>query len=304
MARTLITQLPRRALIALARSDARAFLQGLVTCDMDGVTPHTARYGALLTPQGKILFEFFILQSGDGFLLDCAADRSAELARRLSFYKLRADVTISQIDDARRIFALFDSSVPARSNAQPGVVTRSEGALAFVDPRTVLAGSRLIATREAAERLARSSGLTWAQPDDYEIHRIRLGLGDSGADIGSGERFPHECNLDQLHGVDFDKGCYVGQEVVARMHHRTQIRRRLLPVELRGPADGGTDEITGAGKRVGEILSRAGRDALAVVRLDRAHAAGAALTAGAARVSLRIPPWADFSLSSNSEAGG
>ena len=265
--------LPARAVLEISGAEARDYLQSLVTNDAGRLKAGQAMWAGLLTPQGKILFDFFILDAaGERFLLDVAADMRDALAQRLAMYKLRRAVEIAPRDDL------------AVAAGAP------EGALAvFDDPRLAAMGRRAIIPAERAEGLLGGAAA-------YETRRISLGLPDSDADIGSGKLFPHEANFDQLNGVSFTKGCYVGQEVVSRMQHRGTARNRLLPVSAEAPLTPRM-KITGADKPIGEVTSASGGRAIALIRLDRAAAAidaGAPLLAGDIPVRLVRPEWARF----------
>ena len=257
-------RLPGRSILAVRGPDSAHFLHTLLTADVEGLAEGQASYAALLSPQGKILSDMLVLRQGDGFLIDCAASQRADLLKKLTLYRLRAKVEIALRDD----LAAHVSPAPI-----PG---------GFPDPRTEAIGWRAIATAEGAEA------------QGYDAARIALGLTDTEADLGSGAFFPHEANLDQLHGVSFRKGCYVGQEVVSRMEHRGTARSRILPVTLAGAAPPKGTEIRAGEKQVGTLLSSAGCDALALIRLDRlAEAAGPLLADGMA-VTVRKPAWARY----------
>lgn len=254
---------PDRAILQAAGPDARHFLHNLLTTDIEGMPPDGARYGALLTPQGKILFDLFVYDDGNGFLIDCAAAHQAELVKRLGLYKLRANLTIT---------ARPDLSI---------AVSPTSGT--WLDPRTPDMGFRSVAP---------AGSLPTAE--DYGAARIALGLADSVADLGSGEFFPHEANLDQLGGVSFTKGCYVGQEVVSRMEHRGTARSRILPVRLSSEAPPKGSEIRAGGKQVGTLLSSAGTNALALIRLDRLAEASSPLLTGNVSVTVLKTRWARY----------
>jgi len=246
---------------------------------VEGLKNGEACYGALLTPQGKILFDFFILADGDRFLIDCATARADALLQRLMLYKLRARVEIGR-ESGLGVAAAWDGAPepPAR-------------VLAYADPRVDGFGHRLIA---APETLA---GFANADAAKYRARRIAAGLADAG-DIGSGEMFPHEANLDQLHGLSFTKGCYVGQEVVSRMQHRGTARSRVVPVAIAGEAETGA-AVTAGGRSIGRLLSVGGNEGLALIRLDRAAAAkaeGQAIMAGTAEISVKRPHWARWTV--------
>ena len=260
-----------RAVLSLKGVEAETFLHNLVTADILGLAEGQARYTALLTPQGKILFDFFVLKTADGYLLDCAASQLEELMKRLMFYRLRAKVTIAE-----------------RKDLEVGVSpSQPPGSMAYVDPRSPLMGWRMI-----TEKGKLPEGL------GYETQRITLGLADSDGDIGSGELFPHEANFDQLGAVSFSKGCYIGQEVVSRMEHRATARSRILPVTFDGVAPQRDAAIKSANKIIGSVLSSAGNAALALIRLDRLGEAEQPLLTDGVRVHVHKPAWVNYDVPS------
>jgi folate-binding protein YgfZ len=264
-----------RAILGLEGAETGNFLHNLVTADILGLADGKARYGALLTPQGKILFDFFVVKTAGGYLLDCAASQLEELAKRLLFYRLRAKVVIAE-----------------RKDLEVGVSPkRPLGMTAYADPRTALIGWRVIAEKG---KLPAGTG--------YDAARIALGLADSDGDIGSGELFPHEANFDQLGAVSFAKGCYIGQEVVSRMEHRATARSRILPVTFDGAAPPRGAAIKSADKIIGSVLSSAGNAALALLRLDRMAEATQPLLTDAVRVHVHKPAWVKYDVPSKDYA--
>ena len=253
--------LPGRAVLSVTGPEATHFLHNLLTADIEQLGEGEARYAALLTPQGKILFDMLVLRQADGFLVDCAAEQRAELMKRLAMYKLRAKVQVAARDDL---------SVSVSTEAMAG---------GYPDPRTPAIGWRAF-------------GAAGAPAKGYDAARISLGLADTAADLGSGVFFPHEANLDQLGGVSFRKGCYVGQEVVSRMEHRGTARSRILPVVLEADAPPKETEIRSGEKQVGTLLSSAGREALALIRLDRLAEVTGPLLAGGVALKVSKPAWA------------
>lgn len=300
-----IIHLSDRALLWVSGEDARKLLQGLVTAEMSRIDENRAGYGALLTPQGKILFDFFIMARADGFLFDCAAEHAEALAKRLTFYKLRAKVGIAPADPSLKVYAVIRPGKAFDELSTPGMAVTRGDTLICRDPRLAEAGLRLIADDDgAAAVMAAEAGLETAPLEAYHAHRITLGLADSG-DIGSGEVFPHECNMDQLHGVDFEKGCFVGQEVVSRMQHRGTARSRMVPVSLSEPVETADVEIRAGDKPAGKLLSRVGTMALALLRLDRVAAAGERdepIKAGDITVTPAKPDWAGYRITSGEPA--
>jgi folate-binding protein YgfZ len=270
------TTLSDRAVICVEGAEARSFLQGLITNDMGECGPGRALYAGLLTPQGKLLFEFFVVEaSPERFLLDVAAHHADALVKRLTFFRLRAKLLIRRTELA--VVAIWNGD---------GVPAPAGDALIFGDPRLPALGWRMIGTTTELAAFGEGS------PADYHHHRIGLGVPDS-ADLPSEQVFPLDAGFEELNGVSFRKGCYVGQEVTARMKHRGTARRRLLIAEgssLPGP---GT-EVESGGLKLGMLAGGQADRALALVRLDRlaeAEAAAQPITAAGSRITLRKPEW-------------
>lgn len=274
--------LPDRGVVKVAGEDARNFLNGLVTTDLERLKPGLGRFGALLTPQGKIIVDFLITEApaghGGGFLIDCPKALAESLATKLKFYKLRAKVTVENLDLG--VLAAWDGQ-PA---AQPD--------LAFADPRDDGLGFRILIPEDLKQKLSDLIGAELVDATEYEAHRIALGVPRGGLDFMYGDAFPHETNMDRLAGVDFDKGCYVGQEVVSRMQHRGTARTRSVRVLLDGPSPEAGATIVAGDKPVGTIGSTSGGKGIALVRIDRvadALDAGQPLTAGGLALRLAEP---------------
>lgn len=271
--------LPDRGVVKITGDDARHFLNNLVTSELANVQPGTARFAALLTPQGKIVADFLVTEApaghGGGLLLDCPKPLAAALATKLGFYKLRAKVTVDNLTDQLGVLAAWDGS--------PAMMPD----LAFPDPRSAELGYRVFVPQELAGKLAGVLGAELVDAADYEAHRIACGVPSGGLDFAYGDAFPHETNMDRLHGVNFDKGCYIGQEVVSRMQHRGTARTRTVRLAVDGSAQAGSD-IVADGKTVGTMGSSAGGRGLALMRLDKvsdAMAKGASLSVGEASVT-------------------
>lgn len=262
--------LENRAVIALAGQDVRSFLQGLITNDIEALKPGIGLYAALLTPQGKILFDF-LLSEGDGaILLDCPADVRDVLVKRLSMYRLRAKVTIE-------------------ARAQLGVLVGLLGrpalrGITFDDPRHPGLGHRTIGARAEMPQAALTSA-------EYDRHRLDLGVPE-GADFGSDKMFALDAGLEELHGVSFTKGCYVGQELSARMKHRGTARKRLLPIAADAALPPIGTALKGGGRDIGDITSTYGTHGFALVRLDRLEEAkDDAIEADGLRIAVIKPAW-------------
>ncbi|AOO83734.1 YgfZ/GcvT domain-containing protein [Bosea vaviloviae] len=279
------TRLVDRGVIRVSGEDARDFLQNLVTNDLDPVTPERAGYGALLTPQGKIICDFFIValshEDGGGFLLDVPLLQATDLMKRLKLYKLRAKVALDDLSEASAVIASTDGSpLPEDSG------------LVYADPRLPALGQRAITDRAGVEEIAADDTET------YHARRIALGVPDGGRDFAYGDAFPHEALLDQLGGVSFKKGCYIGQEVVSRMQHRGTARTRIVPVVFtEGIVCETGAEATAGTKTLGRIGSGAKGRGLAMLRLDRvadALSEGLTLNGGGLAFVLAKPDFIHF----------
>jgi folate-binding protein YgfZ len=255
---------------------------------MDRVSPQAPRFGALLTPQGKILFDFLVFEApedaGGGFFLDCLKAFAPDLVKRLGFYKLRAKVTVDDLSSTLAVVAGWDDA--PKPDEEAGLIAD--------DPRLPALGWRAIVAAEDAPALAPGGDLARA----YHARRIALGVPEGGRDFLWSDAFPHEALMDQLGGVDFDKGCYVGQEVVSRMQHRGTARTRIVPIAY---VDGFTAEagaeVTAGERTLGKVGPGLDGRALAMIRLDRAAdalAAGAAIHAGGLAARLERPAWINF----------
>ncbi len=285
--------LPERGVVKVAGDDARRFLNGLATNDIGKVAPGGARFAALLTPQGKIIVDFLITEAaaedGGGFLLDCPRVLAGDLVKKLNFYRLRAKITVEDLSQALGVMAVWDG--------QTGVNADSEYGLCYPDPRLPALGMRVILPPNVAAKAAADLGASLVDAEAYDAHRIALGVPRGGEDFAYGDAFPHEADMDQLNGVDFDKGCYVGQEVVSRVEHRASARSRLVPISYEEFAPSFGLPLMAGEKEVGHLCSTAKGRGLAHVRLDRvadALAAGTPITCGNIPLHLVKPDWARF----------
>ena len=273
-----------RSVLEIAGEDRASFLQGLVTSDVEGLTEGGGRFAGLLSPQGKILFDFFIISAGDTFLVDCPSELAADLTKRLALYRLRARVSIAGVSDRWGIGAVWGEGAPEWAKANAPV--------AFPDPRLPALGYRVLVLGSHKPNFSASVA-------DYEAHRIALAVPEGGKDYAYGDAFPHEACFDLLHGVDFKKGCFVGQEVVSRMQHRGTARTRVLAVSAKQPLPQGGADIMADGFSMGRLGSASGERGVALARVDRvreALAKGQAFTADGIPVELAAPAWASYSL--------
>jgi folate-binding protein YgfZ len=249
-----IAELPDRGIVAVTGEAARDFLDNLLTNDMVVADAKGAMHAALLTPQGKIMFEFFVVKVPDGYLLDTARATAPDLVKRLTLYRLRAKVAINDLSASRVVLAAWGGRPPDMPLAT-----------IYADPRSPDLGVRIVMAPEMAGKLA--AGAEGAAA--YHRHRIRAGVPDGGRDYPIGDTFVHEANFDRLGGVSFTKGCFVGQEVVARMQHKTVVRKRVVPVTGDAPLTVGAEIMVGEAS-IGRVGSVDGVAALALLRLDRA----------------------------------
>ena len=276
-----------RGVIRIGGEAARTFLNGIVTADVTKVAPDRPCFTGLLTPQGKIIADFIVVAApdGDGVLLDVPRAVVDALVKKLNFYKLRAPVVCEDLSATLGVLAVWD-----------GAGTTARGTV-YADPRLAALGQRIILPPHLAAEAAAELGAELVDAAAYDAHRIALGIPRGGADFSYGDAFPHDAVMDQLDGIDFKKGCYVGQEVVARMEHRGLARNRIVPLDCDGTAPAAGSEVTAGGKVIGTVGSAAGGRALALLRLDRvadALAAGTPLTAGAHGLRLVKPDWVRF----------
>jgi hypothetical protein len=281
--------LPDRGVVKVSGDDPRKFLNGLLTADLGKVTPGRPCFAALLTPQGKIVVDFILVEApeadGGGFFFDCPRALAGTLVDKLKFYKLRARIVAEDLSESLGVLAVWDGE------------GATDYGLCYPDPRLPALGMRVILPPHLAAEAAADLGATLADEADYERHRVALGVPRGGRDFIYGDAFPHETDMDQLNGVDFDKGCFIGQEVVSRIEHRSSARSRVVPVACDGGAPEAGIPVLAGDRPVGTMGSAAAGRGLALLRLDRvadALAAGTPLTAGGLPVRLVKPAWAQF----------
>ncbi|HUK59868.1 MAG TPA: folate-binding protein [Stellaceae bacterium] len=290
------TLLDDRGALEIAGADRVAFLQGLVSNDVAKVAPARAVHAALLTAQGRYLHDFFIIASGERFLLDAESARLDDLRRRLSLYRLRAKVTLADARERFEIAAAWGDGA-ARALGLPdeaGAAGMAAGGIAYVDPRLEALGARLLVPKGQAQELG-ALGFAAAARVDYDRLRLALGVPDGSRDLAVEKALLVESGFDEMNGIDWQKGCYIGQEITARMKHRGLAKKRLVPVAVEGDLPPPDTPVLLGDEEAGEL--RSGRDgaALALLRLEameKAAATGAALSAGGAKLTPRKPAWA------------
>ena len=289
--------LPDRSVVKVVGDDARNFLHGLVSADILKLSTGEARFGALLTPQGKIIADFFVVEApaadGGGFFLDLPRALVPALVGKLNLYKLRSRVITEDLSEVLGVMAAWDGE------------TKATFGLCYADPRLPALGLRLMLPPHRAADAAAKLGAVLVDASEYEAHRIALGIPRGGVDFNYGDAFPHEADMDQLGGVDFAKGCYVGQEVVSRMEHRGIARTRAVPVRYDGVAPQAGTTVMAGERQVGTMGSAAGGRGVALLRLDRvaeAQSRGEELLAGGVAIRPVKPDWARFAFPDASKA--
>ena len=294
MADACFVLLEDRGVLAVSGADRRAFLQGLVSNDVDKVGPHQARYAALLTAQGKYLHDFMMAEGSETILLDAEAQRLADLKRRLSIYRLRAKVAIGERSDLAVAAVFGDGAFEALDlPAEPGAARAFAMGVAFVDPRLAALGARCILPRESARSALLEAGFAEAGFTAYDRLRLRLGVPDGSRDLVLEKSILLEAGFDELNGVDWNKGCYIGQELTARTKYRGLVKRRLVPVAIDGPAPAVGTIVTADGRDVGEMRSSNDGAGLALLRIE-AMLGDQQLVAGDAVIVPRIASWMRF----------
>jgi tRNA-modifying protein YgfZ len=289
--------LPDRGVVKVVGEPARGFLNGLLTSDIGQVTPQKPCFAALLTPQGKIVADGIVAEApaedGGGFFIDCPRALAIGFVDKLNFYKLRAPIIAEDLSEVLGVLAAWDGD------------GTTEYGLVYSDPRLPALGQRIMLPPHLAAQAAVDLGAELVDASAYEAHRIALGVPRGGLDFSYGDAFPHETDMDQLGGVDFAKGCYVGQEVVSRMEHRGTARTRAVPVVYDGYAPEAGAPVTAGERQIGHMGSTAGGRGVALLRLDRvadAMSRGDVLLGGGVPIRLVKPDWARFAFPDDPKA--
>ena len=275
--------LPHRSVIAVSGADRVEFLQGLISNDTTKVAPGRAVWAALLTPQGRFLNDMFVADGGDDtLLLETERERAPALAKKLSLYKLRSKVTVEDRSAAMEVAVVFGTGAER--------ALEIDGAIAFVDPRLAELGVRVLAPAGTVAALLSARGIAAATLDDYDALRLSLGVPDGSRDLPVEKALLLESGFDELNGVDWKKGCYMGQELTARTKYRALVRKRLFPVSVEGALPAPGTSVYLDGKEVGELRSGSGRRALALLQAEAARGPGPLLADGVQLIAT-IPPW-------------
>ncbi len=275
-------ELEDRGVVNVKGADAHKLLQGLITNDLDRIEPGAALFAGLLTPQGKILFDFFVVPVEGGYLIDVAKDHVPAFIKRLMLYRLRADVTVDDVSAEVKVLASWGGPQSEQKTLDVIATVR--------DPRHPDLGARRL--------LARDNVTSTTSPSaDYHAHRIQLGVPDGGHDYVFSDTYPHEASYDDLNGVSFTKGCFIGQEVVSRMEHRNATKKRIVKVVGDGSLPEAGTEISAGTISLGRLGSRDGNTGLALIRVDRMKDVtkqNTSLRADGIKLKISKPDWADF----------
>ena len=285
--------LPERHIIRISGEDASRFLQGIITNDIEHVTAERSIYALVLTPQGKYIYDFFIAKQGDAFLLDVLEDTKATLLKKLKMYKLRAKVTIEDISATHHVTAYIgDNSYSALNMDNTSGATESqEDSIYYVEPRHTGLGLRSITSQEKPAL----EGFSETDNKNYDGLRIALGIPEGQKDMISEGDFPLPFGMEALNAIDFQKGCYVGQEVTARSKHRGNIRKAVYRVEGNGELPNQGTDIMAGDKKLGALLSHQENKGIALIRQEdfqKAAENGATITADNRVITLTKPDWA------------
>jgi folate-binding protein YgfZ len=250
------TILSNRGVLSIRGKDKFTFLQGLVTNDVSKIAKGQAIYAALLSPQGKFQYDLFIIADNAGeWLIDCERDRAEMLLKRLSLYKLRSDVTLENRSDTHTVLAVWEGSPPQEE-------------IVFLDPRLSEFGSRMIVPTEKMSEICHRTSLTLAPFDAYDLYRLTWGIPDGSRDILIDRGIILECGFEELKAIDWNKGCYMGQELTARTHYRGLVRKRLLPVRIEGGTPAFQAPIIQDGAEVGDMRTALKGHGIAMIRLE------------------------------------
>ncbi|OEJ65715.1 hypothetical protein BEN30_13715 [Magnetovibrio blakemorei] len=286
--------LPNRGLLKIAGPDAHTYLQGLVSQDVKRVTADRALYSAFLTPQGKYLYDFFVFEMDGALMLDCEADRRSDFFKRLSMYKLRSDVTLSDVSDDYQVYGVLAPMGFSERGAAKALGTGT--GVVYADPRLLDMGCRAVLAQGDTTPLE-SASLSAGTFDDYEHQRITLGLADGSRDMGVDKALLLEFGFEELDGVSFSKGCFMGQELTARTRYRGLVKKRLLPVKIDGPAPAPGTVFEIDGREAGEMKTSVGDVGLALIRIDKLGdklGEDVSYTCADATLHPNVPSWVVF----------
>lgn len=285
---------PARSVISIGGEDRQEFLQGLISNDTRNISDARAIYAALLSPQGKFAYDLLLVGDGERYLVDAEGTRRADLLKRLKLFKLRSKVTLEDLDTDLIVVNLFGGDALQRLGlaAEPGNARALAGGFVFTDPRLAALGARSFLPRATAEQTLLDLGFTAATVGDFQRLRFSLGVPEGSHDLIPDKSILLESGVDELHGVDWQKGCYMGQELTARTKYRGLVRKRLLPVKIEGATLVPGTILTVDGKEAGEIRIADADRGLALIRLEHLDAmTGKGVEIDGAHVTASVPDW-------------
>ena len=286
--------IPTRSVIAIDGEDRAAFMQGLITNDTARIDNDHAVYAALLTPQGKFAFDLMLVGQSDRYLIDAEAGRRADLLKRLKMFKLRSKVSLDDLEAEFAVICFFGGDALARLNLAPtpGSARALDNGVVFTDPRLAELGARAFLPRATALQVAAELGFAEAAAGTFDRYRYALGVPENSVDLMPEKAIPLECGFDELNGIDWQKGCYMGQELTARTKYRGLVRKRLLPIQFHGASLPAGTPLLIDGKEVGEIRAAQGDRGFALLRLEHLDAILAkGIDADGTHVAATRPAW-------------
>ncbi|WP_374651382.1 folate-binding protein YgfZ [Dongia sp.] len=287
---------PARSVIAVGGEDRQEFLQGLISNDSGRISESRAIFAALLTPQGKFAYDLLLVGQEARYLIDAEGSRRADLLKRLKMFKLRSRVALDDLDAEFVVVNLFGGDALSRLGlaAETGAARALNDGVVFTDPRLADLGARAFLPRTSYTQTLAGLGFREAPQGSFKDHRYALGVPEGSDDLLPDKAIPLECGFDELNGVDWQKGCYMGQELTARTKYRGLVRKRLLPVKIEGATLAPGTSLTLDGKEIGEIRSVDAHQGLALIRLEHLESAAKGIEADGARVIASIPTWVKF----------
>jgi folate-binding protein YgfZ len=297
MSPIIYAHLTDRGIISVSGPDSRDFLQGLISNDINQVATNKAIYAALLTPQGKFLFDFFISQSNDKLLIECEKSRISHLINRLRTYKLRANADLLDETKNYSVLAIWGDGAGKAMGLDDileGSAQEKSGGVQMIDPRLAMAGGRVVFPVNFAESEIESIGAAPRKKSDYDLHRLKLGLPNASIDLVVDKATLLESGFDELNGIDWNKGCYMGQELTARTKYRGLVKRRLVSVTIEGPPPEPGTPIMVGNKNAGEVRSSNRGNGIALLRLDQLENKSAKFTCDQSVLYPSKPKWAKF----------
>lgn len=289
MTNNLYIPLKHRAVIAISGADSEKFLQGLITNDIKKAES-SAIYALMLTPQGKFLYEFFIVKKDDEYLIDCSAADKDEILKKLKMYKLRSDVILTDLSDKYESVAIIGDGVFDAIGDAPHKAGSTKPfckGVAYIDPRSEKLFGRSFIEIENEYQSFKAYEFSEGFIDDYEQARIEAGIADGDNDMEKEGSFPLDFAMNDIGAIDYKKGCYVGQEVTTRVHHRGKIRKRPYMVTADSPLPPKGTEVTSNGEKIGIMLSSNKNIGLALLQSEKVAKENNAYKVGSVNIKLR-----------------